>query len=73
VSVEHPSGELTVEIELGDGAQGLEVVRSSLVRTARALFTGQVFVPSAVWNGQRQASTRPRKKATAHEKARVRE
>ena len=51
MSVEHPSGEFTVEIEIADGAGGPQVVRSSLVRTARALFEGYVLIPAAVWAG----------------------
>ena len=51
LSVEHPSGEFTVEIEVRDGGPHVDVVRSSLVRTARALFTGHVFVPRHIWDG----------------------
>jgi 4-oxalomesaconate tautomerase len=51
ISVEHPSGELTVEIEVRESDAALEVVRSSLVRTARTLFAGHVFVPHRVWRG----------------------
>ena len=50
LSVEHPSGEFTVEIMVRETGSGLEVVRSSLVRTARALFTGHVFVPRHIWD-----------------------
>ena len=50
-SVEHPSGEFTVEIEVLESGAGVEVVRSSLVRTARTIMTGQVFVPRHVWHG----------------------
>ena len=45
VSVEHPSGEFTVDLEVREFDRGFEVLRSSLVRTARALFTGHVLVP----------------------------
>jgi 4-oxalomesaconate tautomerase len=51
LSVEHPSGEFTVEIEVRESGAGLEVVRSSLVRTARTLATGHVFVPCHIWDG----------------------
>jgi len=56
LSIEHPSGEFSVEIEvdLGDGG-GFKVVRSSLIRTARALFRGEVLVPSSVWDGNAAA------------------
>jgi 4-oxalomesaconate tautomerase len=53
LSVEHPSGEFSVEIEL-DEKSG-EVVRSSLIRTARALFRGEVLVPAGIM-GENQSS-----------------
>jgi 4-oxalomesaconate tautomerase len=49
VSVEHPTGEFTVELETQQGPAGVEVIRSSLLRTARALFQGQVLVPAALF------------------------
>lgn len=59
MSVEHPSGEFTVEIQVNEEVSPLAVVRSTLVRTARPLFTGYVFVPKHVWDGsnRRQSST----------------
>lgn len=52
VSVEHPSGEFSLEIEIDDKSRGeLNVVRSSLIRTARALFRGDVLVPARIWDG----------------------
>lgn len=56
LSVEHPSGEFTVEIEIKEEATALEIVRSSLLRTARALFSGHVFVPASVWDGTTDVS-----------------
>jgi 4-oxalomesaconate tautomerase len=51
-SVEHPSGEFSIEIEVDQNANGgLKVIRSSLIRTARALFQGDVLIPSHVWDG----------------------
>ena len=52
LSVEHPSGEFSLEIEVGAKSGGkIVVVRSSLIRTARALFRGEVLVPKRIWNG----------------------
>jgi 4-oxalomesaconate tautomerase len=51
LSVEHPSGEFSLEIEIEQTGNELKVVRSSLIRTARALFQGDVLVPSSVWDG----------------------
>jgi len=46
LSVEHPSGEFTVEISLQDGVIG----RCGLVRTARLLFDGYVCIAQQVWS-----------------------
>ncbi|MFZ1006080.1 MAG: 4-oxalomesaconate tautomerase [Candidatus Sulfotelmatobacter sp.] len=52
ISVEHPSGEFSLEIEVEDTASSrLLVIRSSLIRTARALFRGDVLVPASIWDG----------------------
>ena len=50
VSVEHPSGEFSVELGL-DPANPQNVTRAALVRTARLLMRGEVMVPAAVWSG----------------------
>ncbi|MBP2228823.1 4-oxalomesaconate tautomerase [Azospirillum agricola] len=46
--VEHPTGRLTVEIELEARAEGIKLRRAALVRTARLLMDGTVFVPGTV-------------------------
>ena len=50
--IEHPSGYFTVSmaVDLVDGA--VQVRRAALLRTARLLMRGDVFVPSAVWPGR---------------------
>ncbi|MDE2150365.1 MAG: 4-oxalomesaconate tautomerase [Gammaproteobacteria bacterium] len=50
VSVEHPSGEFSIEIEV-DPVDSSKVIRAALLRTARLIMRGQVMVPAAVWNG----------------------
>ena len=50
VSVEHPSGEFTVELEV-DPARPQNVTRAVLLRTARLLMRGEVMVPASVWKG----------------------
>ena len=52
-SVEHPSGEFTVELEVGGTPDRPEVLKAGLIRTARLLFHGEVFVPSSIWNGKK--------------------
>lgn len=52
VSVEHPTGEFSVELGL-DPTDPQKVTRAALLRTARLLMRGEVMVPSAVF-GQKQ-------------------
>ncbi len=42
-----------VEIEVEAGSGFFEVKRSALLRTARKIFDGTVFVPAALWDGRR--------------------
>lgn len=52
LEVEHPTGFFTVSMDVSLGADGqIQVKRSALLRTARMLMDGQVFVPAAVWSG----------------------
>jgi len=48
VSVEHPTGEFSVEIEV-DPANPQDVTRAALLRTARLLMRGEVMVPGSIW------------------------
>jgi 4-oxalomesaconate tautomerase len=50
LAVEHPTGSFTVDIEAHDGAAGLAIRRAALLRTARMLMRGDVFVPAAAWS-----------------------
>ena len=50
VSVEHPTGEFSVELGI-DPANPQQVTRAALLRTARLIMRGEVMVPSAVWVG----------------------
>jgi 4-oxalomesaconate tautomerase len=49
VSVEHPTGEFSVELEV-DPANPQNVTRAALLRTARLIMRGEVMVPTSVWN-----------------------
>lgn len=51
VSVEHPTGEFTVELEV-DPANPQNVTRAALLRTARLLMRGEAMVPASVWKGK---------------------
>lgn len=48
VSVEHPSGEFTVQISMREGA----IRECGLVRTARLLFDGYVCIAQGIWDNR---------------------
>jgi 4-oxalomesaconate tautomerase len=51
LDIEHPSGYFTVDLTVsGEGAE-TRVEFAALLRTARLLMRGEVFVPSSVWSG----------------------
>ena len=49
ISVEHPTGEFSVELGL-DPSNSQNVTRAALLRTARLLMRGEVMVPRSVWS-----------------------
>jgi 4-oxalomesaconate tautomerase len=51
ISVEHPSGEFSVVLTM-DPANPADVLQAALLRTARLIMRGEVYVPTAV--GQRE-------------------
>ena len=53
LSIEHPTGEFSVELRLHDG----QLVGCGLIRTARALFDGFVCISASVWPGRGNAIT----------------
>lgn len=53
VSVEHPTGEFSVELEV-DPANPQNVVRAALLRTARLIMRGEVMIPGSVWKGKQR-------------------
>ena len=51
VTIEHPMGEMDVTMAFErDGKHGVTIQAAGLVRTARLLARGEVFVPSSVWS-----------------------
>lgn len=52
VEVEHPTGFFTVSMEVQSIDGAVTVKKSALLRTARLLMRGEVFVPSSVWSGK---------------------
>jgi len=51
-SVEHPSGEFSVTLEVDYSGPQPEVRRAGLLRTARLLSRGEVLIPAGIWNGE---------------------
>ena len=45
IVLEHPAGRIPIELELAPQGAEVPVLRASLIRTARRLFAGSVFVP----------------------------
>jgi 4-oxalomesaconate tautomerase len=52
LEIEHPTGFFTVDMDVEVKNGAVSVRRSALLRTARKLMSGEVFIPSAVWNGK---------------------
>jgi 4-oxalomesaconate tautomerase len=50
LSVEHPSGEFTVDLRVKNNGGSLVVEKSGVVRTARLLSKGEVFIPAGIWD-----------------------
>ena len=51
MNVEHPTGFFTVEMDVEQADDGLKINRSALLRTARKLMRGEVYVPARAWEG----------------------
>jgi 4-oxalomesaconate tautomerase len=50
LEIEHPTGFFTVEMEVALAGAAVTVKRSALLRTARKLMRGEVFVPGSAWS-----------------------
>jgi len=51
VTLEHGSGQLEIIVDYRIGADGFKLNSAGLIRTARKLAEGEVFVPSRIWAG----------------------
>ena len=58
LSVEHPTGEFSVELAT-DPADPTHVTRAALLRTARLLMRGHALVPASLWAGRPQLLKEP--------------
>ena len=52
VRIEHPSGVIDVALQTDGEGAGRTVRRGGVLRTARKIMAGEVFVPSRVWPGR---------------------
>ena len=50
LEIEHPTGFFTVEMDVALEGDTVTVKRAALLRTARKLMQGQVFVPASAWS-----------------------
>jgi 4-oxalomesaconate tautomerase len=50
LEIEHPTGFFTVEMDVALEGAEVTVKRSALLRTARKLMQGEVFVPRSAWS-----------------------
>ncbi|WP_428243619.1 4-oxalomesaconate tautomerase [Gynuella sp.] len=51
IRLEHPSGQIDIMLDAVSTAEGVEIRRAGVVRTARMLFRGELYVPSSIWTG----------------------
>ena len=49
VQVEHPSGAIDVHLEISGSDKNTQVQRAGIVRTARKIMDGELFVPANLW------------------------
>ena len=52
VTLRHPMGAMDVLVDYELGADGVRLHSAGLLRTARKLAEGKLFVPASVWNGE---------------------
>ena len=52
LDIEHPTGFFTVDMDVETKDGDVKVNRSALLRTARKLMSGEVYIPSSVWSGR---------------------
>jgi len=57
ITIQHPSGQIEVHLETEGSGAGIHPVKGGLVRTARRLFAGEVYVSASVWDGRQRAAS----------------
>jgi len=51
ITLEHASGKIDVLVDYAQTEAGFQVKSAGLVRTARKIAAGEVFIPTSVWAG----------------------
>lgn len=51
LAIEHPTGSFTIDMDVANGPDGPQVKRAALLRTARMLMDGHVYIPASIWSG----------------------
>jgi 2-methylaconitate cis-trans-isomerase PrpF len=49
VKIEHPSGRIDVTVDYVVGPEGFTLRSAGLLRTARLLARGELFIPGGIW------------------------
>lgn len=57
IVIEHPSGQIDVAIACRGAGADFAIERAGVLRTARKIMAGNLFVPRAVWAGARQSTS----------------
>jgi 4-oxalomesaconate tautomerase len=52
LDIEHPTGFFTIELDISYEGDTPNIRRAALLRTARKLMSGEIFVPERIWSNQ---------------------
>jgi 4-oxalomesaconate tautomerase len=52
IDIEHPTGYFTVDVDVDTSINPPRIGNTRLLRTARKLMSGQVYVPEKIWSGK---------------------
>ena len=58
LDIEHPSGSFVVDMEISAAGDRIVVRRTALLRTARKLMQGSVFVPASIFSRRKTLTGR---------------
>ncbi len=64
IRIEHPSGQIDVAMTCAAHDDGFVLTRAGVLRTARLLMAGELFVPGAVWTRSQAAGAQSQREET---------